>query len=194
MNIRKYLVYSSQLNIRLRTTRISMSSSSSTSNPLSSETAYGHNPTNLLLKGVFGGSGSDLMNDPRPIQRIVELVGKPVQDIHVLYIGTATYDISAFESRQTERFQELNCQVSALRVAHLIEDDSSSVSLKDAEDMIGQADVLVVGGGNTLYAVDRWTHLGLVPALRKAIERGAVMTGGSAGAICWFDGGHSGKY
>ena len=27
--------------------------------------------------------------------------------------------------------------------------------------------------------------------LRVASERGAVMVGGSAGAICWFDGGHS---
>ena len=30
-----------------------------------------------------------------------------------------------------------------------------------------------------------------VAALRAAMERGAVLCGGSAGAICWFDGGHS---
>lgn len=27
--------------------------------------------------------------------------------------------------------------------------------------------------------------------LREALDRGVVRCGGSAGAICWFDGGHS---
>lgn len=52
--------------------------------------------------------------------------------------------------------------------------------------------MVFVGGGNTLYAVDRWTRLGwMVPLLREAAERGCVLTGGPAGAICWFDSGHS---
>jgi len=42
-----------------------------------------------------------------------------------------------------------------------------------------------------LFAVDRWKRIGLDKCLREAMERGAVLTGGSAGAICWFDGGHS---
>lgn len=45
--------------------------------------------------------------------------------------------------------------------------------------------------GNTLFAVDRWVRLGLKDMLRQAMLRGAVLTGGSAGAICWFEGGHS---
>lgn len=53
------------------------------------------------------------------------------------------------------------------------------------------ADIIVVGGGNTLYAMDRWQRLNVVPILQAAIERGVIVTGGSAGAICWFDGGHS---
>ena len=48
-----------------------------------------------------------------------------------------------------------------------------------------------MSGGNTLYALDRWKRLGMDVFLRKAMARGAVLTGGSAGAICWFDGGHS---
>jgi dipeptidase E len=43
-----------------------------------------------------------------------------------------------------------------------------------------------------LYAVDRWKTLKhVIPALTAAKERGALLTGGSAGAICWFEGGHS---
>lgn len=39
--------------------------------------------------------------------------------------------------------------------------------------------------------MDLWHRSGLSQLLLKAADRGAVLTGGSAGAICWFDGGHS---
>lgn len=43
-----------------------------------------------------------------------------------------------------------------------------------------------------MFAVDRWLHKGYVkPALQRAMDRGAVLSGGSAGAICWFGSGHS---
>jgi dipeptidase E len=125
-----------------------------------------------------------MMNDQRPIETILKLVNKPFQDVQVLYLGTATYDIDKFQVRQTQRFTEMGCQVKSLQV--------SDQAPSDMERNIDEADVIVVGGGNTLYAVDRWRNLNMIPPLRKAIERGAVMTGGSAGAICWFDGGHSG--
>ena len=39
--------------------------------------------------------------------------------------------------------------------------------------------------------MDRWEHLGLDELLKGAAHQGKVMAGGSAGAICWFDSGHS---
>lgn len=39
--------------------------------------------------------------------------------------------------------------------------------------------------------VDRWRHLKLDEKLQQAASRGVVLAGGSAGAICWFDAGHS---
>eukprot|EP00980_Cylindrotheca_fusiformis_P017971 scaffold5707_cov112-Cylindrotheca_fusiformis.AAC.10 len=149
------------------------------------------NPLEIVnLKGVFCGSGSDMMNDPRPIEAIVKLVDKPTyKDIQVLYLGTATYDLEKFQNRQTQRFKEMGCQISSLQVAE--NDRTSNTSIEGMKEIIDNADVIVVGGGNTLYAVDRWRNLNLIPLLRKAMHRGAVLTGGSAGAICWFDGGHS---
>ena len=138
------------------------------------------------LKGVFCGSGSDMMNNPKPARTIVDLVGKPANDILVLYLGTATYDLDVFRIRQTQRFVELGCQVEALEIAN-----DNDVDRSEIRELFTSADVIVVGGGNTLYATDRWRQLKIVPLLRKAMERGAVVSGGSAGAICWFDGGHS---
>ena len=139
-------------------------------------------PSTVHLKGVFGGSGSDSMYDPRMSNAILDLVGKPPKDVNVVYIGTATYDLHQFRYRQTRRFVEQGCNVQHLRVT-----DEVPVDFK----LLDEADVVIVGGGNTLFALDRWRKLNLVPALRRAMERGCVMCGGSAGAICWFDGGHS---
>jgi hypothetical protein len=38
-----------------------------------------------------------------------------------------------------------------------------------------QADVVVVSGGNTLFACDRWNKIGLTSLLRQAKDRGVVM-------------------
>ena len=130
------------------------------------------------------------MNDPRPAKKIVELVDKPAQDINVVYLGTATYDIGVFKARQTERFAELGCNVQSLDIAN----DDDGFSDAEINQIIDQADVIVVGGGNTLYAVDRWRSLGIDDALERAMMRGAVLSGGSCGAISWFDGGHSSMF
>ena len=58
-------------------------------------------------------------------------------------------------------------------------------------EKIEWADIIYVGGGNTLKMMRRWRRLGVDDLLRAAHERGAVLCGVSAGAICWFERGHS---
>ena len=58
-------------------------------------------------------------------------------------------------------------------------------------NLVESADAIIISGGNSLFACDRWNKIGAAPLLKAAMERGTVMTGGSAGAICWFDAGHS---
>jgi dipeptidase E len=122
------------------------------------------------------------MGEQRICAEILRLSG--VAAPRVLYLGTATYDAAGARARQTQRFVDAGCAVSALDVAHAT----------PAEDVIdaafAAADVLVVSGGNTLFAVDRWHHLGIARRIREHAHR-LVLTGGSAGAICWFDSGHS---
>jgi dipeptidase E len=62
------------------------------------------------------------------------------------------------------------------------------------DEMLEGADIILVSGGNTLFAVDRWKLCGIDAAISRAASRGAVLCGGSAGAICWFDAGHSDRY
>lgn len=49
-----------------------------------------------------------------------------------------------------------------------------------------KADVIYVGGGDTVFMMDSWKQSGLLPLIKDAYERGVIIAGLSAGAICWF--------
>ncbi len=49
-----------------------------------------------------------------------------------------------------------------------------------------KADVIYVGGGDTVFMIRSWEQTGLLPLIKDAYERGVILAGLSAGAICWF--------
>ncbi len=60
---------------------------------------------------------------------------------------------------------------------------------KTFEELLMGMDAVVVGGGNTLNMMAIWKAQGVDLALRKAYDSGVVMSGGSAGSLCWFQSG-----
>jgi dipeptidase E len=52
-----------------------------------------------------------------------------------------------------------------------------------------EQDVIYVSGGNTANALAIWRAHGFDAILREAWEAGVVLTGWSAGMICWFEAG-----
>jgi dipeptidase E len=50
-------------------------------------------------------------------------------------------------------------------------------------------DLVFVGGGNTASMLGVWRAHGVEAVLREAWQRGVVLAGNSAGAICWFQAG-----
>jgi len=59
----------------------------------------------------------------------------------------------------------------------------------DLDAALGEADIVYVGGGNTRSMLAVWREWGFDTALRRAFEGGAVLSGGSAGGLCWFEAG-----
>ena len=57
------------------------------------------------------------------------------------------------------------------------------------EEILTGMDVIIVGGGNTLNMMAIWKAQGIDKALYKAYQGGTVLAGGSAGSLCWFNGG-----
>jgi len=68
---------------------------------------------------------------------------------------------------------------------------SSSEKNKSFEEVLLSSDAIVVGGGNTLNMIGIWKAQGVDTVLKKALKRGIILAGGSAGSICWFRNGIS---
>lgn len=58
-------------------------------------------------------------------------------------------------------------------------------NLKETEKLLNWADIVYVGGGNTLRMVSLWKKTGFDKMILKIYEKGTVISGISAGGICW---------
>ncbi len=104
----------------------------------------------------------------------------------ILFIPTASSDSEKYCRHFAEHFGNfLKCKTEVL---FLID---APPSAEEIERKIFSADIVYVGGGNTLYMMRVWRRLGVNRLLRAAYADGIVLAGISAGAICWFDSGHS---
>ena len=115
---------------------------------------------------------------------IIGLTDKPQPK--ALFIPTASGDaegyIHAFEMCYGERF---GCET---RVLKLIQNPPSFAEMSA---LVLDSDLIYVGGGNTYRMMKIWRRLKLDILLAEAAARGVVLSGLSAGAICWFRYGHS---
>lgn len=68
---------------------------------------------------------------------------------------------------------------------------SSSEKNQSFEEILLNSDAIVVGGGNTLNMLGIWKAQGIDNILKKALKNGIILSGGSAGSICWFQNGIS---
>ena len=55
------------------------------------------------------------------------------------------------------------------------------------KDWLLNKDIIYVGGGNTFYMLEIWKKNNLTAIFKEAYNRGIILSGVSAGAICWFE-------
>ena len=96
----------------------------------------------------------------------------------ICFIPTATGDLDPYVVNFYSVFSKLDCKPSHI---------SFFKRTMDLERHIAKQDIVFVGGGNTKSMLAVWREWGLDKILKSAYERGVIMSGVSAGAICWFD-------
>ena len=97
---------------------------------------------------------------------------------NICFIPTATGDNEEYKENFYSTFSKLNCKATHLDFFK---------RTPDLENIIQDQDVIFAGGGNTKSMLAVWKDWGLDTLLKSAYEKGVVMSGVSAGAICWFE-------
>lgn len=104
----------------------------------------------------------------------------------LLFIPTASTDSEGYWKHIQNYFgNQLKCKTDVL---FLITQHPTNTEIKQKID---SADIIYVGGGNTLKMIRLWQHLGVDKLLWQAYQKGTVLCGISAGSICWYESGHS---
>lgn len=111
-------------------------------------------------------------------KEIIALTGK--RNPKLLFIPTASSDSESYYEVVKKHFgKRLGCKIDVL---YLI---NQKISKKQIEEKVFSSDIVYVGGGNTAKLMKVWRKNELDKILRKAGEKGIVLSGMSAGAICW---------
>ena len=130
---------------------------------------------NQNIVAIGGGGFGRSLGNLKIEKYIVSLVNKKVPKI--CFIPTASGDNDLYKLNFYRAFSKLNCETSHIDFFSRTE---------ELEEKIFSQDIVYVGGGNTKSMLAVWREWNLNSILKKAYDNGIVLSGVSAGAICWF--------
>ena len=135
------------------------------------------NPVQIF---AIGGGGFTHPADNFPHDAILEdyllALAGPIAEVSIGYIGHASNDNPAKIEMFYKRFD--NCaNITTLPI---------EANLSEARSFLNDLDILYVGGGATKKMLDHWQKTGIGKILLEAAHGGVILSGVSAGAICWF--------
>lgn len=117
-------------------------------------------------------------------KEIIKLSGK--KQPKLLFIPTASSDSELYFNTVKKHFgNKLGCKVDVL---YLIKENPTK---KEIKNKIFNSDIIYVGGGDTLKMMKIWRKIGVDKILVSAYNKGIILSGLSAGSICWFKWGNS---
>jgi len=115
-------------------------------------------------------------------EALVKLCTKENQKF--LFIPTASHDSEGYiQAVKTIYRDKLHCEFDHLSL-------SEGPHQSEIENKIENADIIYVGGGDTKFLIDKWREYKLDKILAYHKE-GKILSGLSAGSICWFEKGIS---
>lgn len=127
----------------------------------------------LIGGGNNGGRGTDYETGAIDA-KIKELTGKSAP--HFLFLGFATTCPDSYFRAIKRNFKALGCTVAQLTKKDLLDSDT-------VQQKLSAADIIYLGGGNTLRLTRTLRKYGLDGIIRREYASGKVISGISAGAI-----------
>ena len=125
---------------------------------------------------AIGGGGFGRNNTSDLIEKYILTLSDKTSP-KICFLPTATGDSDSYIVRFYSIFTKLNCKPTHIEFFK---------RTTDIENIIMEQDIVFVGGGNTKSMLAIWNDWGMSNLLINAYNRGVIMSGVSAGAICWF--------
>lgn len=126
---------------------------------------------------ALGGGGFSMEPDNPALDQYI-LRQARTKTPNVCFVPTASGDSDDYIQRFYASFKQHTCTPTHLS---FFRDPPS-----DLHAFIMRQDVIYVGGGNTRNMLLIWRDRGMDAVLQQALDAGIVLTGVSAGSICWF--------
>ncbi len=101
----------------------------------------------------------------------------------ILFLPTAGGDHPDYTAKFYRTYKKLNCKPSHLELSR------KSIAYKKLEQAVMSSDAVFAGGGSPAYLMQVWRKCGLDKIIKRAWAEGIVLSGMSAGAICWYEDG-----
>ena len=137
-------------------------------------------PATRRIVAIGGGGFSVEDYSLKQERHLLSLVRPGVARPKVLFLGTASGDSERYQLRFLRAFSQLDCTPDCLAFFPF---DMK----RDYASAVREANLVFIGGGNTVAMVAAWREFGFDAALREAYAGGTVLAGISAGANCWFE-------
>lgn len=116
---------------------------------------------------------------PKFVQYVADLTNLPKPKI--CYVPTASADHP--DNIEYWNLITKNRSIDPYILKTWVSSDQDSIPF---EELLLNMDAIIVGGGNTLNMLGIWKAQGIDTIMTKALEKGIILAGGSAGSICWF--------
>ena len=94
------------------------------------------------------------------------------------FLATASKDDKEKISSFYKRFGNIESELSHFNL---------TLDVDGFSEWILEKDIIYIGGGNTVFMLEIWRKYKLEQIFKNAYEKGIILSGVSAGAVCWFD-------
>jgi len=125
---------------------------------------------------AIGGVGVTPESDKSLDRFILDQLNNLKKNIGLL--ATASKDDEEKISSYYKRFENTNSELSHFNLTSNVNGFSEWLLSKD---------LIYVGGGNTSFMLEIWKKNNLEEIFKIAYEKGIILSGVSAGGVCWFD-------
>ena len=125
---------------------------------------------------AIGGGGFTHQSDERLDDFVINQSTNKNKKIG--FLATASKDDKTKIDLFYKRFENKNLELSHFNLT------SNEVGFSQ---WIFDKHIIYIGGGNTAYMLEIWKNYNLINIFKNAYKKGIILSGVSAGGVCWFD-------